>query len=157
MRVGVKRSRTRLDACCRTPARPSRSRLRTFWDFPYVQASSALPSRTYQSGIKCGRPPGPMVAHVSTRSSSRKRISSDSDMVMVLRRDGMSVSQRAVDHVAKRAAGEIAGEVVVEDGRDLVGRARPGDVRRHHDVVELPQRMARRQRLAIEDVENGTG
>src|SRR6185369_17415264 len=136
-------------------ARPSRSRLRTFWDLPNVQATSALPSRTYHSGIRCGRPPGPIVAHVNTRSSSRKRASSGSDIVMLLRRDGISVPPDAVDHVTQRTTGEIAGEVVVEDGRDLVRGARPGDVRRHDHVVELPERMARRQRLAVEDVEHG--
>jgi len=40
-------------------------------------------------GMRCGRRFGPSVAQVKTRSSSRKRSSSWSDIVISLRRDGM--------------------------------------------------------------------
>ena len=50
------------------------------WDLAKVQASMFLPSGTYQSGIRCGRPFGPTVAQVTVRSWARKRSSSSSDI-----------------------------------------------------------------------------
>src|SRR5919112_3427907 len=66
--------------------RASRSRFLTFWDFAYVQDHS-VPSRiTYQSGMRWGHPRGPIVAHVTTRSSSRNASTSASDIVIASRR-----------------------------------------------------------------------
>src|SRR5207244_1390795 len=63
----------------------------------------------------------------------------------------------AVDEVEQWRAGEPAGEVGVEDRRDLLRRAGPGNVRRDHDVVEPPQRMLGGQRLGVEHVEDRAG
>src|SRR3954462_3298739 len=52
--------------------RGSRSRLRTFCDLAYVHDQHSPSRTTYQSGIRCGQPSVPTVAHVSVRSSERK-------------------------------------------------------------------------------------
>jgi len=65
--------------------RDSRSRLRTFWDFAYVQAQHSPSRSTYQSGIRCGQPSAPTVAHVSVRCSSRNARTSASLIAMAAR------------------------------------------------------------------------
>jgi hypothetical protein len=67
-------------------ARGSRSRLRTFWDLAYVHAQIRPSRTTYQSGMRCGKPRGPIVAQVTMRSSSRNARTSASDMVIWSRR-----------------------------------------------------------------------
>jgi hypothetical protein len=49
-----------------------------------------------------------------------------------------SVAALLVDDVAEGAAGQVAAEVVVEDGRDLGRYAGAGDVGSDDDVVERP-------------------
>src|SRR5688572_27966669 len=65
------------------------------------------------------------------------------------------VAAGAVDYVAEGAAGEIAAEIVVEDGGDLVGGAGARDVGRDDDVVEGPEGVVDGQGLPVEDVEHG--
>src|SRR5262245_26620337 len=66
-----------------------------------------------------------------------------------------SVAAGAIDNVAQGSAREVAAEVVVEQRRDFGGRAGTGDVRRDGDVVESPEWVLGRERLAVEDVEDG--
>src|SRR5437773_11640247 len=65
------------------------------------------------------------------------------------------VASPAIHHVTEWTAGDVAGEIRVEGRRQLLGHIGPGDVWRHDDVVERPQRVDRRQRLDGEDVEHG--
>src|SRR5664279_1729293 len=66
------------DSTC-SVARGSRSMLRTFCEAPYVHdqmrgpgSPAECPRSTYHSGIRCGQPLWPIVAHVTVRSSARK-------------------------------------------------------------------------------------
>src|SRR2546427_14951 len=66
-----------------------------------------------------------------------------------------SVPGRGIDDVAERSPGPEAPEVVTEEVDAAVqdpGR-RPGCVRRHHEVRDVPERRARPERLLAEHVE----
>src|SRR5438876_7459573 len=70
-----------------------------------------------------------------------------------------SVSDIGIDLVDKRTeACEPSIEILTEDvgGGPLPGGEKPGHVRRDDDVVELPERAVGRQRLDLENVDDGT-
>jgi hypothetical protein len=56
-----------------------------------------------------------------------------------------SVALPAIDDVGEPPSRAVAPQVLVEDRRDLVRRARAGDVRRDHDVGEVPERVRGRR------------
>src|SRR5207247_9010882 len=90
------------------------------------------------------RPPGsPRCAEIPHRSI----LSACSPTPLTKLREGLfpgdSVAARAVHDVAEGAAREVAGEIVVEDGRDLLGGARSRHVRGDDELLHAPERVGR--------------
>src|SRR3954454_8810024 len=93
-----------------------------FCDFENVHAhtSGAPPSpvgrRTYQSGMRCGHPRGPFVAHITVRSSSRNARTSSSDILIWSRRL-MGANPTRSAQLRDRVAHRLARVVRLEHGR----------------------------------------
>src|SRR5690349_23173648 len=66
-----------------------------------------------------------------------------------------SIPARAVDDVEQRLAGAQAADVVGDLRGGRAGDRDAREVRRDHDLLEIPERMTGRQRLGAEDIEHG--
>src|SRR5215211_2681466 len=130
-------------------ARGSRSRLRAFWDFAYVQLRSSPPSATNQSATRCGSPRGPFVAHCMTIFSARKPRSSSSDISIWLRRDGKLLRGRQhraarlvrlEHHRVARLLEDLAGEPLVRGVGALEDHGAVGELGGPRMVLAHPAR-----------------
>src|SRR3954470_7999467 len=149
----------------------SRSRFFAFCDLANVQPVSSSPSRTYQSGTRCGRPFGPSVATLTIFCSSRKSRSSSPVMRIWARGDGIAARsvlgrfelQRRGGGLAERvrlAAQPRLEQVVVvraARGAGLAGHVLPARARLVAEVGEQPERGRPRARVvaAVRHVADG--
>ena len=87
-------------------ARGSRSRLRTFCDFAYVQTHSSPSRTTYQSGIRCGQPSRPDASRRSPCAARRGSAATSSSLILICSR---RLTAASCAHGAARAAGRSRG------------------------------------------------
>ena len=116
-------------------------------------------SATYQSGIRCGRPFGPIVAQVTTFRSPRKACSSSSDMLIWSRRDGtprepsglQPASASEPDEAGQRVRAEVGGaRVRIGDHRRRAVDADVALLRRLQRDAEAPAGQAAGEQYVTE-------